>query len=151
MMQKKMEQKEREHKKSGHKKSEHKKRVLIVDDKSVNRYVLRNLFEDEYEITECVDGKEAIAVLEEQGEKTAVVLLDIVMPMYDGFTVLEYMQAKRLQNVPVVLISSNVNDENIRKAYTYEVADYIQKPFEEDIVKRRVERIINLFEKKRNN
>lgn len=144
MMQKKMEQKEREHKKSGHKKS-----VLIVDDKSVNRYVLRNLFEDEYEITECVDGKEAIAVLEEQGEKTAVVLLDIVMPIYDGFTVLEYMQAKQLQNVPVVLISSNVNDENIRKAYTYEVADYIQKPFEEDIVKRRVERIINLFEKKR--
>lgn len=128
-----------------------KKRVLIVDDKSVNRYVLRNLFEDEYEITECVDGKEAIAVLEEQGEKTAVVLLDIVMPMYDGFTVLEYMQQKQLQNVPVVLISSNVNDENIRKAYTYEVADYIQKPFEEDIVRRRVERIIDLFEKKRIN
>ena len=125
-----------------------KKRVLIVDDKSVNRYVLRNLFEDEYEITECVDGKEAIAVLEEQGEETAVVLLDIVMPMYDGFAVLEYMQEKRLQGVPVVLISSNVNDENIRKAYSYEVADYIQKPFEEDIVKRRVERIINLFEKK---
>ena len=125
-----------------------KKRVLIVDDKSVNRYVLRNLFEEKYEIAECVDGKEAIAVLEEQGEETAVVLLDIVMPVYDGFTVLEYMQEKQLQNVPVVLISSNVNDENIRRAHTYEVADYIQKPFEEDIVKRRVEKIINLFEKK---
>lgn len=131
------------------KKMEQKKRVLIVDDKSVNRYVLRNLFEEEYEITECVDGKEAIAVLEEQGEETAVVLLDIVMPKYDGFTVLQYMQEKQLHNVPVVLISSNVNDENIRKAYSYEVADYIQKPFEEDIVRRRVERIIDLFEKKR--
>lgn len=126
-----------------------KKRVLIVDDKSVNRYVLRNLFEDEYEIVECVDGREAIAVLDEKGEETAVVLLDIVMPGYDGFTVLEYMQEKQLQKVPVVLISSNVTDENIRKAYTYEVADYIQKPFEEDIVRRRVERIINLFEKKK--
>lgn len=125
-----------------------KKRVLIVDDKSVNRYVLRNLFEDEYEIVECVDGREAIAVLDEKGEETAVVLLDIVMPGYDGFTVLEYMQEKQLQKVPVVLISSNVTDENIRKAYTYEVADYIQKPFEEDIVRRRVERIINLFEKR---
>lgn len=126
-----------------------KKRVLIVDDKSVNRYVLRNLFEDEYEIVECVDGREAIAVLDEKGEETAVVLLDIVMPGYDGFTVLEYMQEKQLQKVPVVLISSNVTDENIRKAHTYEVADYIQKPFEEDIVRRRVERIINLFEKKK--
>lgn len=127
-----------------------KKRVLIVDDKSVNRYVLRNLFEGKYEVTECIDGKEAIAVLEKQGDETAVVLLDIVMPICDGFSVLEYMQEKNMQKVPVVLISSNVSDENIRKAYKYEVADYIQKPFEEDIVKRRVERIINLFEKKVN-
>lgn len=126
------------------------KKILIVDDKSVNRYILSGIFEDEYDIAECIDGNEAIAALEEYGDNTAAVLLDIVMPTCDGFAVLKYMKEKNLQDVPVVLVSSNVNDENIRKAYTYEVADYIQKPFEESVVKRRVEKIIELFEKKKN-
>lgn len=126
------------------------KKILIVDDKSVNRYILSGIFEDEYDIAECVDGNEAIAALEEYGDNTAAVLLDIVMPTCDGFAVLKYMKEKNLQDVPVVLVSSNVNDENIRKAYTYEVADYIQKPFQESVVKRRVEKIIELFEKKKN-
>ena len=78
------------------------KKILIVDDKSVNRYILSGIFENEYD----------------------------------------------MQDVPVVLISANVNDENIHKAYSYEVADYIQKPFQEPVVKRRVESIIELFEKK---
>ena len=67
----------------------------------------------------------------------------------DGFAVLKYMKENQLQDVPVVLISANVNDENIHKAYSYEVADYIQKPFQEPVVKRRVESIIELFEKKK--
>ena len=62
---------------------------------------------------------------------------------------LKYMKENQLQDVPVVLISANVNDENIHKAYSYEVADYIQKPFQEPVVKRRVESIIELFEKKK--
>lgn len=125
------------------------KKMLIVDDKSVNRYILSGIFEDEYDIMECADGSEAIQALEENGEDTAAVLLDIVMPACDGFEVLRYMKENELQDVPVVLISANVNDENIHKAYAYEVADYIQKPFQEPVVKRRVEGIIELFEKKR--
>ena len=76
-------------------------------------------------------------------------MLDIVMPTCDGFAVLKYMKEKNLQDVPVVLISANVNDENIHKAYAYEVADYIQKPFQEPVVRRRVDKIIELFEKKK--
>ena len=69
---------------------------------------------------------------------------------YDAvFSVLEYMKEQKLQNVPVVLVSANVNDENIRKAYAYQVADYIQKPFQEEVVKRRVEQVIKMFEKRR--
>ena len=125
------------------------KKILIVDDKSVNRYILSGIFENEYDIQECADGSEAIEALEQGGEDTAAVLLDIVMPTCDGFVVLKYMKENQLQDVPVVLISANVNDENIHKAYSYEVADYIQKPFQEPVVKRRVESIIELFEKKK--
>ena len=125
------------------------KKILIVDDKSVNRYILSGIFEDQYDIAECAEGSEAIAALEENGEDTAAVLLDIVMPTCDGFAVLKYMKEKNLQDVPVVLISANVNDENIHKAYAYEVADYIQKPFQEPVVRRRVDKIIELFEQKK--
>lgn len=117
-------------------------KMLIVDDKSVNRYVLSGIFEDDYEIIECADGSEAIKVLGEYRESIATVLLDIVMPSCDGFAVLKYMKAESLQKIPVVLVSSNVNDENIRKAYDYDVADYIQKPFIEEVVKQRVQRVI---------
>lgn len=126
-----------------------KKKMLIVDDKSVNRYILKEIFEDDYEVEECTDGAEAIHALTECGEEMAAVLLDIVMPTCDGFSVLEYMKEQKLQNVPVVLVSANVNDENIRKAYAYQVADYIQKPFQEEVVKRRVEQVIKMFEKRR--
>lgn len=128
---------------------EQKKKILIVDDKSVNRYILRDIFEEYYEICECSNGNEAIDALDEGEEQMAVVLLDIVMPACDGFTVLEHMKEHDMQSVPVVLVSSNVNDENIRKAYKYEVADYIQKPFQDDVVRRRVERVIKAFENRR--
>lgn len=128
-----------------------KKKILIVDDKSVNRYILRDIFEDFYDVFECTNGIEAIEQLDMAKDQPAVVLLDIVMPTGDGFTVLEHMKEHNMQDVPVVLVSSNVNDENIRKAYTYEVADYIQKPFQDEVVRRRVERVIALFEKKKQN
>ena len=70
---------------------EQKKKVLIVDDKTVNRYILRDIFEDEYDVVECADGNEAIAALKECTQEMAVILLDIVMPGCDGFKVLEYM------------------------------------------------------------
>lgn len=125
---------------------EQKKKILIVDDKSVNRYILKDIFEDTYDVMECQNGMEAIQALDDNSENTAVILLDIVMPTYDGFSVLNYMKEQNLQSsVPVVLVSSNVNDENIRKAYEYEVADYIQKPFQDEVVRCRVERVIELF------
>lgn len=124
-----------------------KKKVLIVDDKVVNRYILKSIFEDEYDVIECAGGEEAMTALQQE-EKPSVVLLDIVMPEYDGFSVLKYMEESHLQSIPVVLISADVNDENIHRAFLYQVADYIQKPFQDTIVKRRVEKIIDLFEKK---
>ncbi|MBE5876279.1 MAG: response regulator [Lachnospiraceae bacterium] len=126
-----------------------KKHVLVVDDKNINRYILRSIFEDSYDIIECSNGREAIRVLEQYQEDMAALLLDIVMPDGDGFTVLDFMKQHEVKSVPVIMISSNATEENIYRAYDYDVADYIQKPFEEDVVKRRVESIIHMFEKRK--
>lgn len=124
-----------------------KRKMLIVDDKSVNRYILGGIFEEEYDIVECCDGSCAIEELEKDNASVAVILLDIVMPTLDGFAVLNYMRENGITDIPVVLVSSNVNDENIRKAYSYAVADYIQKPFEENVVRQRVNFVIKRYGK----
>lgn len=126
-----------------------KSKMLIVEDKAVNRYVLKSIFEEDYEIAECADGRAAIELLEEERDAVSVVLLDIVMPVCDGFAVLEYMKKTALDTVPVILISSNVDDNNIQKAYEYDVVDYIQKPFQEDVVRQRVQRVVDLYQNKR--
>lgn len=128
-----------------------KPKMLIVDDKAVNRYVLKSIFEDDYEIIECQDGRISIEVLDEKRDEAAVVLLDIVMPVCDGFAVLKYMQETALHDVPVILISSNVDDKNISRASDYDVADYIQKPFQEDVVRQRVQRVVDLYQMKKEN
>ena len=126
-----------------------KPKMLIVEDKAVNRYVLKSIFEEDYEIAECADGRAAIELLEEERDAVSVVLLDIVMPVCDGFAVLEYMKKTALDTVPVILISSNVDDNNIQKAYEYDVVDYIQKPFQENVVRQRVQRVVALYQSKR--
>ena len=126
-----------------------KPKMLIVEDKAVNRYVLMSIFEEDYEIAECADGRAAIELLEEERDAVSVVLLDIVMPVCDGFAVLEYMKKTALDTVPVILISSNVDDNNIQKAYEYDVVDYIQKPFQENVVRQRVQRVVALYQSKR--
>ena len=126
-----------------------KPKMLIVEDKTVNRYVLKSIFEEDYTITECSDGRAAIEILGEERDAVTVVLLDIVMPVCDGFAVLEYMKKIALDTVPVILISSNVNDNNIQKAYQYDVVDYIQKPFQENVVRQRVQRVVEIYRSKR--
>lgn len=126
-----------------------KKQVLVVDDKNINRYILKSIFEEDYDIIECSNGYEAIRALTQYKENMAAMLLDIVMPEGDGFTVLDFMRQQELKSVPVIMISSSMAEENIYRAYDYDVADYIQKPFEEDVVKRRVESIIHMFEKRK--
>lgn len=123
-----------------------KKHVLVVDDKTINRYVLKSIFEEDYEIVECSSGREAITALEAYRDDMAAMLLDIVMPEGDGFSVLDFMKQQELKSIPVIMVSSSATEENIYKAYDYDVADYIQKPFEEDVIKRRVESIIRMFE-----
>ncbi len=127
-----------------------KQQILIVDDEEVNRAVLAEMFREEYEILEAENGKEAVAKI--QGNTGIVlILLDIVMPVMDGFKVLDYMKEQELiEKIPVILITGESVSNSEGKAYAYGVADVMHKPFYPRIVKRRSNNIIELYQNKHN-
>ncbi len=123
-----------------------KKKILVVDDKGMNRYMLGGIFRDNYEIIEAGGGMEAIAIIDKEYDELAVILLDIIMPGIDGFGVLEYMKEQDyLNRVPVVIVTDDSSEATAVKAFEYKVADMVIKPFEPRIIKRRVENIIELY------
>ena len=121
-------------------------KVLVVDDKGINRYMLGEIFSDQYEIVEASDGYKAIVKIELEKDGLAVILLDIIMPKLDGFGVLKYMKEHELlEDIPVVIVTDDSSEETSVKAFEYNVADMVIKPFEPRIIKRRVENIIELY------
>ena len=127
-------------------------KLLIVDDKKINRFMLNGIFEGLYEVLEVEQGRQAIEIIEQETENIAAILLDLVMPQVDGFAVLEYMkQEGLLTRIPVILVTVNDADDVINKAYEYEIADYIQKPFQPDIIKRKVSKVIASYQQKNSN
>ena len=123
-----------------------KKKILVVDDKGMNRYMLGGIFRDNYEIIEAGGGMEAIAIIDKEYDELAVILLDIIMPGIDGFGVREHMKEQDyLNRVPVVIVTDDSSEATAVKAFEYKVADMVIKPFEPRIIKRRVENIIELY------
>lgn len=123
-----------------------KKKILVVDDKGMNRYMLGGIFKEQYMIVEAAGGEEAIRIIEEQYEEFAVILLDIIMPGVDGFGVLEYLKEHdMLDVVPIVIVTDDSSEETSVRAFEYHVADMVIKPFEPRIIKRRVQNIIELY------
>lgn len=123
-----------------------KNKILVVDDKGINRYMLGNIFREEYEIVEASGGQMAIDVMETEAGSLAVVLLDIIMPVMNGFGVLEYTKKKGLlDRLPVVIVTDDDSEETSDRAYEYKVADIVIKPFEPKIIRRRVQNIIDLY------
>ena len=123
-----------------------KKKILVVDDKGMSRYMLGGIFRDNYEIIEAGGGMEAIAIIDKEYDELAVILLDIIMPGIDGFGVLEHMKEQDyLNRVPVVIVTDDSSEATAVKAFEYKVADMVIKPFEPRIIKRRVENIIELY------
>lgn len=128
-----------------------KDRILVVDDMEVNRAILSTIFEGEYEVLLAEDGGQAIDIIESCGTELSAILLDIVMPNVDGFGVLDYLDQKQyMSSVPVILITSDTSYESKRRGYELGVSDFISKPFEPDIVTRRVQNLIDLYHHKNN-
>lgn len=120
--------------------------VIVADDSELIRNIMIKALSDEYNVITAKDGREAIeAIRVNQDNNLICVLLDLKMPTYDGFTVLEYLKNYKLhKKIPVFIISGDDSKETIEKAFNYDVIDMLNKPFSIDKIKNIVKRAINL-------
>lgn len=125
-------------------------RILIVDDVELNRRMLAVALQEKYEILEAGNGKRALEILNEEKGKVSLILLDLVMPIMDGFRLLKYLQNDiRFCEIPVVLITAEASQENIMEGFRMGVKDVIAKPFASSVVCRRVEHLIQLADQRK--
>ena len=130
--------------------NDHRPMVLIVDDSPMNRDILSEILCDDFEILEAPDGPKCLELLNAWGSDISIVLLDIVMPDMDGFDVLSRMSAQGwLEEIPVVMISSEDSSQTVRRAYELGASDYISRPFDARIVHRRVSNVARLYARQR--
>lgn len=131
-------------------KQKQKQKILIVDDSEMNRAILADMLESEYEIIEAENGVEAVEVIENRKTELSLILLDIVMPELDGFGVLEVMNKRDwIEDVPVIMISSESGVAPVKRAYEMGISDYISRPFDSTVVHRRVVNTIMLYAKQK--
>lgn len=124
--------------------------ILIVDDSQINCEILAEILKDEYRILEAANGEECINLLKQYGTGIALLLLDINMPVMDGFEVLALMNRKHwIEDIPVIIISSEDSASYVRRAYEMGASDYISRPFDVQVVHQRVSNTIKLYAKQR--
>lgn len=127
-----------------------KKKILIADDSPMNRALLLEMLEDQFEILEAENGKVAVELLSEHRQELSLVLLDILMPEMDGFEVLAVMNKYHwIEEMPVIIISAETSPSYIDRAYDFGAMDFISRPFNLAVVRRRVENTLLLFAKER--
>ena len=124
--------------------------ILIVDDSQINCEILAEILKDEYRILEAANGEECINLLKQYGTGIALLLLDINMPVMDGFEVLALMNRKHwIEDIPVIIIFSENSASYVRRAYEMGASDYISRPFDVQVVHQRVSNTIKLYAKQR--
>lgn len=127
-----------------------KPQILIIDNSEINRNLLVQMLEGEYQIIQAGDGEHGMQLLEQYGRKIALVLLNINMQGIDGFEVLSYMNRRQwIEDIPVIMISGEDTETSIRYAYDLGAVDYINSPFDAKIVYQRVTNTIKLYAKQR--
>lgn len=123
-----------------------KQKILIVDDSEINRALLVDILEEQYDVVEAENGVEAISVLSKQRTDFSLLLLDIMMPEMDGFEVLAYINKHQWNDTfAVIMISADDSPANIKRAYDLGAFDYISRPFDSTIVQRRISNTMFLY------
>lgn len=124
--------------------------MLIADDDEINRSILREFYDAEYEVVEACDGEETVEALEKYSDRIALLLLDIVMPKRNGYEVLEFMHySDMVDRIPVIVITAMDKLENEILALEQGANDIITKPFEPLVVYQRVQNVMNSFKYRR--
>ena len=121
-------------------------RIIVVDDVEINRELLKNILEDDYKVELAEDGQQALQKLEEYQRETAVVLLDLHMPGMDGYAVIAEMKNRGwMRRIPILVISGEFTVEAENQCFELGVSDFIHKPFEGSIVRKRIRNAVELF------
>lgn len=125
-------------------------KILIVDDNELNREILTEMLGEDYRIVEASNGKEALAILNDDAADISLVLLDMVMPEMDGLELLGIMEKNgMLSDIPVIMISADNSDAAIHRAYELGVTEFIRRPFDQIIVQRRCRNTVSLYTKQK--
>lgn len=131
---------------------EQRKKILIVDDSEMNREILVSMLEGEYDLIQAEDGQQAVYIMSEHHMELSLLLLDMNMPVMNGYEVLQVMKERLwLDRIPVISISADSSDDNIGRAYKLGVSDYFSRPFDAAVVLRRVQNTIALHDKSMGN
>ena len=124
--------------------------ILIVDDSEMNRVILNEMLKGDYHVLEADNGRAALDMVDRYGDELSLVLLDIIMPGMSGFEVLaDLSRRSAADNLPVIMISSEDSDDVVLRAYELGASDYINRPFNARVVRRRVSNTIRLYAKQR--
>ena len=129
---------------------QNKSQILLVDDSAMSRMILKEILGGDYSILEAENGQECLEKMQAEAGNIALVLLDINMPVMDGFEVLKAMNVNHtIEDIPLIMISSDDSDAAIRRSYELGASDYVTRPFDARIVYRRVTNTIKLYAKQR--
>ena len=127
-----------------------KQTILIIDDSEMNRAILADMLGNEFDILEAENGSEGVAMLQKHNAEISLVLLDIVMPVMDGFGVLNFMNKYHwIEDIPVIMISAERGSSHVERAFEMGITDFISRPFDALIVHRRVVNTILLYAKQK--
>ena len=117
-----------------------KNKILVVDDALMNRDILKEILKDTYDILEAEDGKSALEILDAENNEISAILLDLIMPVMDGFEVLEELNARKMiEKIPVLIISGENSTQNEQRCFELGIADFIGKPFNARLVRKRIQ------------
>lgn len=120
--------------------------LLIADDAEINRELLKDIFEEQYVILEAADGVETIDLIKKNSDRIALIFLDLIMPNKSGLDVLSFMEENGYELIPVIMITGEATAMSEERAYELGAADVIYKPFQPNVVMRRAQNIIELFQ-----
>ena len=124
-----------------------KKQILVVEDNDLNREMLVEILSDQYAVLETRNGQEALEILRRQGEEIALILLDMMMPVMDGFAFLDQIKVDNtLALIPVIVMTQSNNEDDEVIALAHGATDFVPKPYRPQVILHRVASIINLRE-----
>ena len=130
--------------------AEDKKRLLIADDSFIDREILHHILENYFEITDAKNGYEALDLLIKKEEKYDAMLLDVMMPVIDGFSVLHLMKNNGIEGIPIIMMTAEATKENVRRAAEYGITSFVSKPFDAEMVLEKVHSLLDIEPRNKN-